>query len=308
MTRNTPRPLGLAQLSLLGTAPPELVGIAAEAGFDFIGARVRPVTPAERPYDLQPGSPMLRETLARMRDTGVTVRDIEFLLLDGSDQREAWLRMMEAGQALGAGSLTVAAADPDGARLIDTLARMAEDGRGFGIAPTLEAISYQPVASISQAADIARQTGCRIVVDTLHFNRFNGSGDGEDGVAAGQDGVAAGQDGVAAGQWDQLRANADLVPLLQLCDGPARRPASREELVIESRSEREVPGDGDFGLAAVVAALPEGLPLSVETPSDRRVAELGGLGWARRLKSGVDAVLAAAGSLREENLEGMGTK
>ena len=97
MTGTAHRPIGLAQLSLLNTAPPELVGIAAQAGFDFIGARVRPVTPTERPYNLQPGSPMLRDTLSRMQDTGVTVRDIEFLLLDGSDQREAWLRMMEAG-------------------------------------------------------------------------------------------------------------------------------------------------------------------------------------------------------------------
>jgi sugar phosphate isomerase/epimerase len=279
MTHNPPRLVGLAQLSLLNTAPPELVGIAAEAGFDFIGVRVRPVTPIERPYDLQPGSSMLRETLLRMQDTGVTVRDIEFLLLDGSNQREAWLRMMEAGQALGATSLTVAGADPDSARLADTLARMTDDGCGFGITPTLEAISYQPVASIRQAADIARQAGCRIVVDTLHFNRYNVQG--------------------AASQWEHLRNNTDLVPLLQLCDGPAERPGSREELVLESRSERGVPGEGEFGLADVVAALPDGLPVSAETPSDRRVAELGGLGWARRLKSGVDAVLAEAAIRRD---------
>lgn len=306
MTHGTRRPLGLAQLSLLNTAPPQLLGIAAAAGFDFIGARVRPVTAAERPYDLQPGSPMLRETLARMRDSGVSVRDIEFLLLDGTDQRDAWLRMMEAGQALGAESLTVAGADPDGARLVDTLARMTEDGRGFGIAPTLEAISYQPVASIAQAADIARQAGCRIVVDTLHFNRFNGftSVNSVNSVNGGD-----GRDSGDAAQWEQLRANADLVPLLQLCDGPARRPASREDLVTESRSEREVPGEGDFDLAAAVAALPESLPLSAETPSDRRVAQLGELGWARRLKSGVDAVLAAAGTLRDaEMLQGAGPR
>lgn len=278
MTYTKPRLVGLAQLSLLKTAPPALLGIAAEAGFDFVGVRVWPVTPTEQPYDLQPGSPMLRETLARMRDTGVTVRDIEFLLLDGSDQRDAWLRMMEAGQALGASSLTVAGADPDNARLVNTLARMTEDGRGFGITPTLEAISYQPVASIRQAADIARQAGCSIVVDTLHFNRFNGAG--------------------AAGQWEDLLANADLVPLLQLCDGPGERPASRGELVIESRSEREVPGEGGFGLAEVVAALPDGLPVSAEAPSDRHVNELGELGWARRLKAGADAVLAEAGTRR----------
>ena len=289
MTRATRRPLGLAQLSLLNTAPPELVVIAAEAGFDFIGVRVRPVTPGERPYDLQPGSPMLRETLARMQDTGVTVRDIEFLLMDGSNQRDAWLRMMEAGQALGASSITVAAADTDSVRLTHNLGQMAEDGRPFGIIPTLEPISYQAVASIAQAAEIARQTGCKIVVDTLHFNRLKGAGD--------------------AGQWDQLSANAALVPLVQLCDGPAQRPSSREGLVIESRSEREVPGEGAFDLAAVVAALPAGLPMSAETPSDRRVAELGELGWAKRLKSGVDRVLAAASVPRgTETIERAGTR
>ncbi|MHC6591607.1 sugar phosphate isomerase/epimerase family protein [Arthrobacter sp. C152] len=279
MTHHLPRPIGLAQLSLLDTAPPELVGIAGQAGFDFVGVRVRPVTPAERPYDLQPRSPMLKETLARMQDTGVTVRDIEFLLLDGSDQRDHWLRMMEAGHALGASSLTVAGGDADSGRLLDTLATMAEDGRSFGITPTLEAISYQPVASIAQAAGLAGRAGCTIVVDTLHFNRFVGAG--------------------AGGQWDALRAHAALVPLLQLCDGPVARPASRDALISESRSEREVPGEGGFDLAGVVAALPAGLPVSAEAPSDRRVAELGELGWARRLKAGVDAVLAKADALRE---------
>lgn len=278
MTTPSRRQVGLAQLSLVGTAPPDLVTIAAEAGFDFIGARVRPVTATERAYDLQPGSPMLKETLARMRDTGVAVKDIEFLLLDGSDQREAWLRMMEAGQALGAGSLTVAGADPDTARLADTLARMTADGLGFGIVPTLEPISYQAVHSIPAAVDLARAAGCKIVVDALHFNRFGGT-------------------------FEQLAAGADLVPLLQLCDGPTQRPASREDLVTESRSERGVPGEGGFDLAALVAAFPATTPVSVETPSDRRVAQLGGPGWARTLKAAADAVLAAA-----ENLQKAGAK
>ncbi|QCB96424.1 sugar phosphate isomerase/epimerase [Arthrobacter sp. PAMC25564] len=268
------RLLGLAQLSLVNTAPPELVTIAAQAGFDFIGARVRPVTATERRYDMQPGSAMLKETLARMRDTGVTVRDIEFLLLDGSGQREAWLQMMEAGHALGASSVTIACADPDTARFADNLARMTEDGRGFGITPTLEPISYQVVDSIPAAADLARKAGCRIVVDALHLNRFGGT-------------------------VDQLEANLDLVPLLQLCDGPFRRPEGRDGLVAESRSERGIPGEGEFDLAGLVAAFPAGLPVSVESPSDRRVAQFGELGWARRLKAAADAVLAAADKLEK---------
>ncbi|MBD1544327.1 sugar phosphate isomerase/epimerase [Arthrobacter sp. IA7] len=273
------RPLGLAQLSLLNTAPPQLVAIAAEARFDFIGARVRPVTPTERPYDLQPGSPMLRETLARMADTGVAVRDIEFLLLDGTDQRDAWLAMLEAGQALGAASLTVAASDPDTGRLADTLARMTEDGRSYGVVPTLEPISYQAVNSIPAAVALARSSGCNVVLDALHLNRF--------GAVPG------------SAQWQDLEANLDLVPLLQLCDGPAQRPADRAALVAESRSERGVPGEGGFDLAAMVNVFPADRAVSVEVPSDSTVARLGELGWARKLKEAADTVLQAAGHLQK---------
>lgn len=277
MATSSPTPkrrLGLAQLSLVDTAPPQLVSIAAEAGFDFIGARVRPVTPTERPYDLQPGSPMLKETVARMQDTGVRVEDIEFLLLDGSDQRAAWLQMMEAGQALGARTMTVACADPDVSRFADALAQMSQDGHGFGILPTLEPISYQFVRSIPDAAERAGQAGIGILVDSLHFNRFGGT-------------------------LEEVRACTSLVPLLQLCDGPAARPAGHAGLVRESRLERQVPGKGEFDLAALVAAFPADLPVSVETPSGRRVAELGEVGWARLLKAGVDAVLASAAGLQK---------
>lgn len=272
MTNSTPQ-VGLAQLSLVGTAPPELVRIAANAGFDFIGARVRPVTPAERPYDLQPGSAMLAETLRAVRDTGVAVKDIEFLLLDGSDQRPAWLAMMEAGQALGAESLTVAATPMDEEKLVQVLGRMAEDGQGFGITPTLEVISYQGVNSLPQAARIATAAGCKIVADTLHLSRV-GTTD------------------------EQLREHAALIPMLQLCDGPAVRPADLDGLVAESRSRRMVPGQGEFRLAEMIAALPQGLPISVETPLDETLARVGAQAWAAMLKQGLDTVLADSRALR----------
>ncbi|MEW1981079.1 TIM barrel protein [Citricoccus sp. NPDC079358] len=264
------RLIGLAPLSLLSVAPPNLVHHAAEAGFDFVGVRVRPVTAAEKPYNLQPGSPLLAETLARMAETGVGVKDIEFLLLDGTDQRDAWLRMFEAGQALGAESLTVACGDPDLSRARDTLAQMAEDGRAFGISPALEPISYQTVASIPLADEFAVHAGCDILVDTLHVGRFGGTA-------------------------EELSAAACRAPLVQLCDAPAERPADREGLVEESRSARLVPGEGGLELAGVLAALESGLaqtpragtqlPVSLEVPNDAAVARLGAQGWADHLKS-----------------------
>ena len=74
-------PIGIAHLTLLRLSPPELVTTAAEAGYDFVGIRVKAVTEGEHQYPMQPGSPMSRETLRRLDDTGLTVRDIEFLTL-----------------------------------------------------------------------------------------------------------------------------------------------------------------------------------------------------------------------------------
>lgn len=269
----TTQELGLAQLSLLDSSPAELVHLAADTGFDFIGARVRQVTPEEKPYNLQPGSPLLAQTLQAVKDTGVRVHDIEFILLDGSAQREAWLQMLDAGQALGAKTLTVAASDANLPRLTGNLGRMVEDARNFGIAPTLEVISYQSVNSLELAGQLAQATGCKIVADTLHLSRIQA-------------------------QPGQLAAQAEHVAMLQLCDAVAQRPQTREGLVLESRSERVVPGQGAVPLAEFVAALPAELPLSVESPSDSTVARIGARRWAEELKAGAEQVLARARTLR----------
>ncbi|HET8795828.1 MAG TPA: sugar phosphate isomerase/epimerase [Arthrobacter sp.] len=263
------RKLGLAQLSLLDTPPPELVGIAAQAGFDFVGVRVRPVTPRERPYDMQPGSPLLAETLARMADTGIRVVDIEFLLLDGSVGRAAWMPMFEAGAALGAEYLTVAASDADTGRLTATLAQMVQDGQEYGITPTLEPISYQQVRSLPGAIAIAEQAGCRVLLDALHYARFGGT-------------------------LDEVQSMAARIPMLQLCDGPAASPQDREGLVTESRSDRRIPGRGDFPLVELVRAVDPLLPVSVEVAADGLKAELGASEFARQLKAAAGDILRAA--------------
>lgn len=270
------RQLGLAQLSLVATAPADLVRIAASAGFDFIGARVRPVTATERPYDLQPGSKMLAQTLAAVKETGVTIKDIEFLLLDGSDQRDAWLAMMEAGAALGASSLTIAAAPMEENKLLEIMGTMTRDGVGFNVVPTLEVISYQGVNSLGQAARIATSTGCKLVADTLHLSRV-GTTDTE------------------------LSAHAALIPMLQLCDGPAQRPVDLDGLILESRSARMVPGSGGFALASMVAALPQDLPISVEAPNDEILARVGEQEWANMLKSGLEKVISQASALHVDD-------
>jgi sugar phosphate isomerase/epimerase len=265
MTTQHIRPLGLAQLSSLTTEPPKLVELAAQAGFDFVGIRVRPVTPHETPFNVQPGSPMLAETLARLADTDLRVVDTEFLLLDGTDQRDAWNQMFEAGQALGAESMTVAVADTEQARVLDNLGQMVADGKAYGITPALEAISYQAVNSYPQAVEIAEQTGVTVLVDTLHAARFGAT-------------------------LDELRAAAPLVPMIQVCDSVATMPATRDALVEESRSGRFPAGEGGQDLAAMISAVLAGraageplLPVSVEVPNAVLQDSMSAQDWANRL-------------------------
>lgn len=76
----THRRLSLAHLTALDTTPPELVTVAADAGFRTIGIRLI-ATPSVGvpPYDILHEGPLLRETRRRMADTGVSVLDTEFL-------------------------------------------------------------------------------------------------------------------------------------------------------------------------------------------------------------------------------------
>lgn len=263
------RQLGLAQLSLLDVPPPQLVDTASLAGFDFVGVRVRPVTAAERPYNMQPGSPLLAETRRRMADTGIRVVDIEFLLLDGTVGRDAWMPMFEAGAALGAEYLTVAASDPDSGRLAATLAQLVQDGKDHGIVPSLEPISYQQVRSLPGAAALAGESGCKVLLDALHYARFGGT-------------------------LEEVRSIAGRIPMLQLCDGPATQPGDREALIVESRSGRRVPGEGDFPLVDLIRTVDPALPISVEVAAGVLARQLGPVGFARRLKAATDHILETA--------------
>lgn len=260
------RRVGLAHLSLLDVAPPDLIDVAADAGYDFVGLRVRAVTAAESPYDLRFGSSMLRETLARCADRGVTVADTEFLLLDGALGRADWQLALESAAALGAVTMTVAVDDADESRLRSTLDRLVADAWVVGVEIALEPITYNVLHSLPEAARLAREAGCRVVLDPLHLTRF--------GATA-----------------QEVAAVADVGPLLQLCDVPALRPGDRAGLVAESRSERAVPGGGIADLTGLLAALPPGLPVSVECPSASARRTLSPVQWAARLRAATTALL-----------------
>ena len=268
MSQNS-RLIGLAPLSVLGTEPVDLIRAAAKTGYDFVGLRVQPVTAAEPDLNMLHGNRRQKEALAALKDTGIKVVDIEFLLLDGQVGREVWLPMMEAGAALGARSLTLAVADTDVARVTDTLAQMVADGKPLGIAPTVEPISYQAVKQLADGVPYAEAAGARLLLDTLHFAR-------------------------AFSTLEQIPAAVPYIDMIQLCDGFLNRRADhRDGLIHESRAHREVPGEGDFPLAECVAALPESTLISMETPNPK-FAEMGLEAYAAHLLAAARRMIVAA--------------
>jgi sugar phosphate isomerase/epimerase len=273
--------IGLAHLSALHLSPPELVDAAAAAGFTSIGIRVYPATRGETQYPMAAGSFMSARTIERLAATGLVVRDVEVLTLDGIRGRREWEPVLEAGAALGASVLNVIGGDPDRARLTDSLAALVEDARKYGVRPSIEPISYQPLDSIPAAGLLAEQTGCGIMLDALHFVR-------------------------AGGRTAELKAlPARAVTVIQLCDGPAETPAlpvphrmpleqdvNGSARQIESRAKRLAPGEGVFPLREILAALPDA-PVSVEVPDVWAVEAHGTAAHLKHLQTAADNLIGS---------------
>lgn len=262
------RVLGIAALSSLSTPPDEMVRYAGEAGFDVVGVRVAKVTEAEPAYDLSAGSSLRRRVLTALDETGLRVHDAEFLLLDGSGQRDTWRQALDDAAGLGAATFTVAASDFERARLVENLGLMSQDAKDRGIVVTLEPISYQAVRSVTDAAALARETECAVLADTLHLTRFGATD-------------------------EELDAAADVIGGIQLVDGPLAPPPDQEGLVRESRTDRRAPGEGEFPLGRYLRHLPEALPVSVECCSEEYVAHHGARAWVRHLAERARTVLGA---------------
>jgi sugar phosphate isomerase/epimerase len=80
----------------------------------------------------------------------------------------------------------------------------------------------------------------------------------------------------------------------QLCDGPAERPATSEEMMRAARTERMFPGEGGIDLASLTRAMPADIAVSIEVPTVELAKTMGAYARARRALSAAKRVIAAA--------------
>ena len=109
----------------------------------------------------------------------------------------------------------------------------------------MEFMAFQPMSTLCDAVRICERVGhanARILIDTLHLDRSGGTAE------------------------DLADVDLSLVGYVHICDAVAERPTDTAAMLDEARSARLYPGDGALPLRAMLDALPNGMPISLEAP------------------------------------------
>jgi sugar phosphate isomerase/epimerase len=260
--------VSLDHLTVFDTSPPALIDIAAGLGVPLVSLWTQLPLQAELPLVTQANK---AETLARMRDTGVRLGNVECFNLTPEVVAEEFRPAVELGAELGATSLVaINAWDPERNRALDNFAKLCRIAAEHGMTANVEFISMGKVRTLADAIAFITDSGERnvgVTIDFLHLIRTGGS---------------------AA---DISAMDPKLIGYVQVCDGPLELP--QEQWNDEGFEQRRMPGEGEFPLADLMAAVPPGITIAAEIPhKELRLAGVSAAERARRAVEGTRRFLA----------------
>jgi sugar phosphate isomerase/epimerase len=272
----SPRFMSLAALTVLELSPPDMIRVAAEAGYQGVGLRLIPATPEEHHFSLLTDPHLLRQTREALQQTGIKVVDIEILRLR-PDTRvvEDFTAVLELGATLGASEILVAGNDDDHQRSSDNLSALCQLAATYGMNPHLEFMPWTGVKNLTEARAIVsrvRESGIDnacLLIDPFHFNRSHSRLE------------------------DLANIPPDWMRYAQLCDVAGAVPESMAEIIREARFERCFPGEGDIDLAALLEGMPTTIPVSIEVPTE--TLRLQGVSPLRRAQLALESALVLLG-------------
>ena len=231
------RPISLAAGVMPEFAPDVTATAAAAAGFDMSGVWV----------DLEQWSPALM-TAVRRTLAGLPVLDVEYIRIGPGPLGDDPRKVIEIGGELGAGNVLVISVDPDHGATAAKLAEIAEIADAHGMRAAFEFGIFTTVRTLDAALAIveaATHPAVSLLLDPIHLDRA----------------------GVAPA--DLTIIPPERLSYAQFCDARADRPDPADTAMVlrDALDLRELPGAGALPLTDFLAALPPGLPLSVELRS-----------------------------------------
>jgi sugar phosphate isomerase/epimerase len=228
-------PLIMAPTTLPQTPPLDYIAATVAAGYDGIGLRLHR-SPGLPFHPVVGNAALVRDIERALAHAGLAVFDIFSFYLQPDTKLEAFRPALELGAELGGKYVMTMGDDPDWPRLCENFARFCDLAGEFGLTAAVEFAVVRPLATLAQTQRLIAEAGrdnAVICIDPLHLAR---AGEGPD---------------------DIRRLDSRLVPYAQITDG---------EL---DTGVRHLPGQGSLPLREMLAALPPGLPLSVEGPPAR---------------------------------------
>jgi len=235
----------LAHLTVLSLTPPQVIDVAARTGYRYASLRMTRVTSAEPLYDLAHDRALMKDTKARMDDTGIDVLDVELFRMDpklGPDDFEAELH---ATAELGASNIIAQLPDPDRERATERFARLCDLAKPLGIFVNLEFPHWTETGSLAEATKVLRavdRSNAAILIDMLHMARSGSA-------------------------CDELRKlPRDWFRFAHVCDAEKQVPSTIDAIIRTARDERLFPGEGTIDVRGILACLPDDIPYSLEIP------------------------------------------
>jgi sugar phosphate isomerase/epimerase len=235
----------LAHLTALHLSPPELVEVAAHGGYRYVGLRVTHVASDDPISPLTTDVVLMRETKARLANTGVEVLDIELVRMGPETEPETFQRLLEAGAELRARHVIAQLPDPNRERKIERFAALCDLAKPFGLTVELEFPSWTETPDLTEATHVLRavnRANAGMLIDVLHFTRSRSSIE------------------------ELSKLPREWFRFAHVCDAAAEIPATTEGLIRTARVERLFPGEGGIDVRGILAAMPQDIPYTLEIP------------------------------------------
>ncbi|WP_434310333.1 sugar phosphate isomerase/epimerase family protein [Hominifimenecus sp. rT4P-3] len=251
----------LVHLTDITSSPPELIHIAAAAGYDAVSLRTIPMgLPGEIPHDIT-NRKLREETRRACEETGIFINDTENARICDEVDVHGYEPHLEAAADLGIRHILSNIWTVDKGFYTEQFGELCRLAAQYGQDVNVEFVTWASVANLKQAAELLRDVDAPnmgIVVDTLHFYRSR----------------------VAPQELEDLPK--EWFRFMHLSDTVKEIPEDTESLIHVGREERLYPGEGAIGLKAIIEKLPEDIVRGVEVPHIIRKTEIGFEEHARR--------------------------